>query len=252
MPRKVPLDAGLSPVLLWREACARPHDLHRRQPRGVLPPLGALLRRLGRAQHLLPRVRGRGVGGRRPHRRAERHLQRAPLPHRPLRGASLLRLGHAVRVPRQRDRGAPAAPAPPADGRLPLARLARPHRHDGRHKRAAPQKVLSARRGEGRLPRLSRRRAAAQAPQARLLVRGAPARQVRGGGAARRRSERHSLPLPRQVPPAARLHAADHRRWRRLAPRAALRRRVDRGPPLDGAPLLEPARPRASRPAGGR
>lgn len=74
-------------------------------------------------------------------------------------------------------KGAPAAPAPPADGRLPLARLARPHRHDGRHKRAAPQKVLSARRGEGRLPRLSRRRAAPRAPKA--VVPGPPSQAAR-------------------------------------------------------------------------
>lgn len=47
--------AAVSPqVLLRREEGPGPHGVHRREPRGLQPPAGAALRRVGGAQHLLP------------------------------------------------------------------------------------------------------------------------------------------------------------------------------------------------------
>ncbi|CRK28090.1 hypothetical protein BN1708_018337, partial [Verticillium longisporum] len=74
-PRQVPRDGRLLGVLRRRAYGAVPDAVRRRQPRGGVAPVGALLRGLGRAQHLLPRCRQRAAPRAAAHRRHERHLE---------------------------------------------------------------------------------------------------------------------------------------------------------------------------------
>ena len=80
-----------------------------RQPRGGKSPLGAVLRRLGRAQHLLPRPCRHRQLWRRAHRRHQRHLQRRALLLWTLRAPAVRQVERAQRVSRARSRSVPLA-----------------------------------------------------------------------------------------------------------------------------------------------
>ncbi|EJK74640.1 hypothetical protein THAOC_03674, partial [Thalassiosira oceanica] len=176
-PGQVQDPGGLPRVLLGTEGRADPDRLRGRQPRELQLPPGAPLRRVGRAEHLLPR-RGGGRpalqedgGARGQHARLE--PEDAPVQQRRA----------PERVPHEGGRRGPdEGPERRSDGRHDLARLA-----EGRpppRRRGRPGEEEAVLRGGGRVEHARERgeRGAPGDAPAGALVRGAPARQVRGGG----------------------------------------------------------------------